>query len=63
MSKLKRGNRFHREMPDLAQLVALHSLFLLYHHLTLLVMSELDADLYGGKYVATLACFSYQFFL
>ena len=57
-----RGNRFHREMPDVAQLVALHSLFLLYHHLTLPAMSELDADLYGGKYVVTLACLSYQFF-
>jgi hypothetical protein len=24
----------HREMPELAELVALHSLFLLHHHLT-----------------------------
>ena len=49
-------------MPELAVLVALHSPFLLYHH-SLPTMSELDADLYGGKYIVTLVYLLYQFLL
>jgi hypothetical protein len=53
MSKRMRGKRFHCEMPVLALAGAPFSLSPVPP--PPLVMSELDADLYGGKYVVTLS--------